>query len=258
MKFKSISKNNVGILIILLLTVVLSQARFFNFMVNNALGRTLLIAILLILSYIHKILGVICVFLIIIMFNNSDIPYLEGFGFTPSVTTVRNNVTAPLAATPALQDMLQKLPPSTTTTPVSTTTTPASTTTTPASTTTTPASTTTTPASTTTTPASTSTTPASTTTTPASTSSSVAAAASPTPSAAQLAAAQAAQQSISNLSHEFFSNMKGQEGFDIIGKERNIQKGRNSNSIPVNDFMRESTNVAPYEGSLFSESFSKY
>ncbi len=254
MKFKSISKNNVGILIILLLTVVLSQARFFNFMVNSALGRTLLIAILLILSYIHKILGVICVFLIIIMFNNSDIPYLEGF--TPTTTSeaekqaerekVRDNVKARLAAS----------------TPASTTTTPASTTTTPASTTTTPASSTT-PASTTTTPASSS---------PASTSSSVAATASSAPTTespavstpatvtpSQTAAAQsAAQSAISQLNTEFFGNMKAKEGFDIVGKERNIQKGRNSNSIPVNDFMRESTNVAPYEGSLFSESFSSY
>ena len=46
------------------------------------------------------------------------------------------------------------------------------------------------------------------------------------------------------------------EGFDMVSKERYMQRGMQSNQIPVNDFMRESKNVAPYEGGLSTNSFS--
>jgi hypothetical protein len=42
------------------------------------------------------------------------------------------------------------------------------------------------------------------------------------------------------------------EGFDIIGTENNIKRGKQSNSIPVNDEMRLSTDVLPHEGNSFS------
>lgn len=42
------------------------------------------------------------------------------------------------------------------------------------------------------------------------------------------------------------------EGFDIIGTENNIKRGKQSNSIPVNDKMRISSDVLPYEGNSFS------
>jgi hypothetical protein len=48
------------------------------------------------------------------------------------------------------------------------------------------------------------------------------------------------------------------EGFDMIGQERDMQAGKRSNSIPVSDFMRQSSDVAPYAGSTFSESFALY
>ena len=43
-----------------------------------------------------------------------------------------------------------------------------------------------------------------------------------------------------------------QEGFDLIGTEHNIKKGKPSNSISVNSFMRNSDNVLPSESSSFS------
>jgi len=42
------------------------------------------------------------------------------------------------------------------------------------------------------------------------------------------------------------------EGFDIISKERYIQKGKQSNQIPVNDSMRNTKNVLPYENGILT------
>jgi len=46
------------------------------------------------------------------------------------------------------------------------------------------------------------------------------------------------------------------EGFQTLDIERSIQKGKQSNSIPVIPFMKESDSIAPYEASSFAESFS--
>lgn len=48
------------------------------------------------------------------------------------------------------------------------------------------------------------------------------------------------------------------EGFDILGIENNIKRGKQSNSIPVNNFSRDSDSIAPYEGSSFLGSFSPF
>jgi len=50
----------------------------------------------------------------------------------------------------------------------------------------------------------------------------------------------------------------GVEGFDILGIENNIKRGKQSNSIPVNNFMRDADSVSPYEGSSFLGSFSPF
>ena len=79
MDFNIVSKNNLGTVITLLFVVILSQAKFFNFLLDTALGRAILIAFVIIISYMNKILGVVSVLFIIIIFNNSDIGYMEGF-----------------------------------------------------------------------------------------------------------------------------------------------------------------------------------
>jgi hypothetical protein len=48
------------------------------------------------------------------------------------------------------------------------------------------------------------------------------------------------------------------EGFDIIGLENDMKKGKQSNSIPVNAFMRESQFVSAYEANPFKESFANF
>jgi len=47
------------------------------------------------------------------------------------------------------------------------------------------------------------------------------------------------------------------EGFDIIGTENTIKRGKSSNSIPVNSFMKNSDDVMPFGGS-FSDSYSAF
>ena len=79
MDFKMLSKNNVGIISILILLILLSQSRVFDFLIDTALGRMILIFFILGISYMHKILGVIAVLFIIIMINQSDMVLFEGF-----------------------------------------------------------------------------------------------------------------------------------------------------------------------------------
>jgi hypothetical protein len=86
MELKLVSKNSVGTVATLLLIILLSQARFFDFLVDTALGRAILILFILGISYTNKILGVVAVLFIIISFNNSDIGYLEGFDNSNNIT----------------------------------------------------------------------------------------------------------------------------------------------------------------------------
>jgi hypothetical protein len=54
------------------------------------------------------------------------------------------------------------------------------------------------------------------------------------------------------------SSSTAAEGFDILGIENNIKRGKQSNSIPVNNFMRDSNSISPYEGTSFLGSFSPF
>jgi hypothetical protein len=180
--FQPIGKNNVGGAVALLFVILLSQAKIFNILIDTVLGRMVLIAFLLIISYLNKILGVVVVLIIVIMFNHSNIGYMEGFTSDASnnatskiKTDASNNASSSAPASPPAS------PPTPPTPPVSPPVSP------------------------------------------------------PTPPASTAT-----------------------EGFDIIGKESNLKRGKQSNSIPVNDFMRESTSVAPYEGSSNLESFSAF
>jgi hypothetical protein len=205
MNFNLVSKNNMGYASALLLVVLLSQSKVFNFLIDTTLGRSILLLFILFIAYTNKILGVVAVLFVIIIFNNSDIGYLESF--TDSMDASGNTAVGSGELAQKIQDKKNSMASTTSsTTPATTTTnTPSTTTTTTPSTTTT----------------STPTTTDTTTTTATSSATAI-------------------------------------EGFDIVGKERYIQKGNQSNQIPVNDFMRVSPDVSPYEGGSFSESFSPY
>jgi hypothetical protein len=183
MDFKLVSNNNIGVVVALLLVVLLSQSKVFNFLLDTALGRSILVFLILVLAYLNKILGIVAVLFIIILFNQSDIGYLEGFTATPSATAnankeakvaekqqIRHNVKANLASKAANSAALS-------TTPISSAT--------------------------------------------------------------------------SSLT------TSGVEGFDLIGTENNIKRGKQSNKIPVNEHMRESMNVSAFDGS-FTDSYSSF
>jgi hypothetical protein len=194
MDFNLVSKQNIGYATSLLLIVLLSQSKFFNFLLDTTLGRSILILFILFISYVNKILGVVVVLFIIILFNNSDIGYIEGF-------TDNSNTTQPSSS-----EQQKK----TTTTPATSTS---------------------------------STTTSNAASVPTDTSD-IKSLPTPNDTTTTTATSSASSQAV--------------EGFDIVGKERWMQKGKQSNQIPVNDFMRESPDIAPYDGSSFSESFSSY
>ena len=216
MNFNLVSKNNIGVVVALLLVILLSVSKVFNFLLDTTLGRSVLVLFVLILAYVNKILGVVSVLFIVILFNQSDFGYLEGFtDASGNSTTPSANEQANMAAREAERKKIRQ---NVKASMAAKTATPA--TATPA--TATPA--TATPA--TATPA-----------TPA-----------PTPATATPApAAPAISMPIKG----------GAEGFDIIGTENYIKRGKQSNKILVSDHMRESNNVSAFDGS-FTDSYSAF
>jgi len=190
MDFKLVSKNNLGAATSLILVVLLSQSKFFNFLIDTALGRAILILFILFISYTNKSLGVVSVLFIIIMFNSSDIGYMEGFtapssnnsndSSTTINTTTTNDSTTTSSTTPTLTDE-QK----------------------------------------------------------------------------QQIMAKIQEKNKDNSTTTTSSSSVASEGFDIIGTENTIKRGKQSNSIPVNSFMKNSDNIMPFGGS-FSESYSAF
>jgi hypothetical protein len=201
MDFKLVSKNNIGVVVALLLVILLSQAKFFNFLLDTALGRSVLIFLVLILAYVNKILGVVAVLFIIILFNQSDIGYLEGFTAAPSATPTTTSTTttpaapaAPNANQKARIAERQKIRQNVKANLASK------------------------------------------------------AAASAAPTTPSITTTPSATASLTTA---------GAEGFDIIGTENNIKRGKQSNKIPVSEHMRESMNVSAFDGS-FSDSYSAF
>jgi hypothetical protein len=100
MAFESINKNNYGVFAVLFLVLLLSQSRVFNFLFVTALGRAILILFILGISYISKILGTVLVLFIIILFNNSNIDFLEGYSLNSMTSqNARNNTNLSLPGT---------------------------------------------------------------------------------------------------------------------------------------------------------------
>ena len=73
-------KNVICCVSLLLLILLLSQSKMLEMMINTSLGRMILLALIVLLSYMNKIAGVVGVLLVIIMFNSSNLRLrLEGF-----------------------------------------------------------------------------------------------------------------------------------------------------------------------------------
>ena len=208
MKTNFFSKNNIGVVVAMLLVIILSQGKFLNFLLDTALGRTILILIILFLSYVNKILGVVAILFIVIMFNQSDLAYLEGF------TDASGNTVTPNANKPAKIAERQKIRQNIKTNMAEKAASTTAATTTAATTSTTAS---------TTTPTTTPTIPAVNPSLP-----------------------------INNA-----TSNSGQEGFDLIGKENTIKRGKQSNQISTSSHNRSSENVEAFDGS-FTDNYSAF
>lgn len=97
MKF-TFTKHNVGIISALVLVILLSQSRFFDFLTEMALGRMVLLALICYISYTNKITGLLVVLFIILAYNYNDANvvhsynYYEGFTDASGVTDVSGNI----------------------------------------------------------------------------------------------------------------------------------------------------------------------
>lgn len=95
MDFKLVSKNNMGIVITLILVILLSQARFFDFLTETSLGRMIILVLIIFISYTNKILGLLAVLFIIIAFNQYGMNVVQSYnyyeGFDVSGNTMDNS-----------------------------------------------------------------------------------------------------------------------------------------------------------------------
>lgn len=101
MDFNFVSKNNMGIVITLVLVILLSQSKIFNFLTETYLGKMFILCLIILISYTNQFLGLLAVLFIIIAFNYYDMNvvrsynYYEGFdgsGNSISRANINDNI----------------------------------------------------------------------------------------------------------------------------------------------------------------------
>ena len=165
-----------GVICALLLIILLCESKFFNFLIDTCLGKILLIASIIYLSYLNKILGIVVILFIIIIFNN-NISFTEGMANNSNSNDIKsnnNNINSNDNKSNDNKSNDNKKKP------------------------------------------------------------------------------------IVNNKDNSIETTNTIEGFDIIGAENSIKRGKDSNSIPVDPFMGVSNSVLPFEGSNLVESFSPF
>lgn len=198
MATKTLAKTSISVVLAILLVIILCESRLFKFFIDTCLGRILLISILLIATCLNKILGLVCVFIIVIMFNNNNSNY-EGFDDNTSKTKI---------------DTKEEKSVSTTSDPVSSSN--------------------------------------ETTTTNKITSHLTTPTVVPNDKINVVTDSSNKNDTKNSTTNNSNSSI---EGFDLQSTENTIKRGKQSNSIPVNQYYKQSTEVAPYEGSSFSNFF---
>lgn len=210
MNFKVVSKNNIGVVTLLLLAILLSQSRVFRFLLDTHLGRTFLLAVIILLSYLNKILGTVAVLLLAIIISTSNYDYLEGFDSnTKNESKDTTNATTDAESKDRKKDVQvgDRMPSDNS---------------------------------------------------------------EQNKDQNQLPRAKIIQQikksneitmteepanEETNTEQVAEETTTSVEGFNILSMENDIRRGKNSNSIPVNSFSRNSDMVSPYEFSNFSDNF---
>jgi len=79
MDIKFINKHKIGIVALLFFILLVSRENSLHFLMNNILGRFLLILLILGISSFSVVLGIIAVLFVIIMLNKDNSIFLEAF-----------------------------------------------------------------------------------------------------------------------------------------------------------------------------------
>ena len=102
MEFKLVSKNNMGVVIALILVVMLSQSKIFNFCFETYLGRMFLLILIIFVAYTNQILGLFVVLCIIVAFNINSMNVVQSYnyyeGFDGSENTTNGSENTPDSA----------------------------------------------------------------------------------------------------------------------------------------------------------------
>jgi hypothetical protein len=81
MGLKLLSKNNMGLVATLILLILLSQSRFFDFLTETPLGRMILLAFIILITYTNKIFGLLAVLFIICAFKKNDFGFVQNYNY---------------------------------------------------------------------------------------------------------------------------------------------------------------------------------
>jgi len=206
MAINTFSKNSISIIVSLLLVIILSESKLFFFFTESYLGRSILIIIILFASYLNKILGIVCVFIIIIMFNSNMLSSFEGFdnntnaSSNEKIQNIKNEIATKINENELTSTSMPGAGGSGTYQPNTTTT-------------------------------------------------------STTTSMPGAGGSGTYQPSKINVTTKTKNNAV--EGFDLQATENNIKRGKQSNSIQVNPYLKTSLDVAPYEGHIHANSFNE-
>jgi hypothetical protein len=86
MKFTLVNKSNMGIVIVLILIILLSQSKIFDILFDTYLGRLLVVLLIVCCAYCNKVIGLVAILFIVIAFNYFEdknvvhsYNYYEGF-----------------------------------------------------------------------------------------------------------------------------------------------------------------------------------
>jgi hypothetical protein len=105
MDLKLISKNNIGVVSILVLVLVLSQSRSVDFLLETHLGRIILLVSIIFISCTNKMFGLLAVLCVIIAFNHvfpnnvvHSYNYYEGFDVSGNINDMSGNIASKISA----------------------------------------------------------------------------------------------------------------------------------------------------------------
>jgi hypothetical protein len=101
-------KNNMGVLITLILVIFLSQSKIFNFLMDTYLGRLILITFISLIAYSNKIIGLLAILFIIIAFNYNDTNVIQSYNFYEGFDTSGNEMLKEVLKKDNLKKDIQK------------------------------------------------------------------------------------------------------------------------------------------------------